>query len=541
MLGPIRGEASKTMSGMGEIAKRSVTGTLILSLGNLVSTAINAVSIILIARMLGPSQYGLYTLALVIPGLLQNFIDFGVGSAVIRYSAYYNSMGKVEEARRFTANGIRFLWLTAMGFAGLNFVLAGTLSALLLHRPDLANYVRLMSLSVLGNGIFQTAITAVLGWMRMDISSLSQIMQSIVRLLVSPLLILIGFGVFGALTGQVASVLFGGVFGTVLLYTSRLRGPKGVVAGSFASDSKAMLRFGLPLYVGTLITGLATYYVTIILALIVDNATFGFYQAALNFLVPVNFISAALVNSLFPAFASVDGVGGDRQEAFRLSYKFVAFLLTPLLLFMVSASSPLVVTLYGSSFAASVYYLRLLALAYLPIAFGYSVHSAFFNGFGRTKLTMLMNSSGAISLLVCAPLFAITFRLGVTGLILATLLSYFVPWLIGTTFARVFMGTTMDFRANGLIVSISVISYAAATLAGQGVSASPGLELLLLYIVVFFGVYLTLAPLTRLISEPEIDTVDKILVESRLIGRVFAPIIRYQRLILALTRRKGSS
>jgi O-antigen/teichoic acid export membrane protein len=297
-----------------------------------------------------------------------------------------------------------------------------------------------------------------------------------------------------------------------------------------------MLKYGLPLYAGTLITGLATYYVTIILALIVDNATFGFYQAALNFLVPVNFISAALVNSLFPAFASVDGIGGDRQAAFRQSYKFVAFLITPILIFLVSTSSSLVATLYGSSFISSAYYLRLLALAYLPVAFGYSVHSAFFNGFGRTKLTMLMNGSGAITLLVCAPLFSMIFRLGVTGLILATFLSYFVPWFVGTAFAKSFMGASMNLKANGSILFISGVSYA-ATLIDQRISAPPELALLL-NAAVFFGVYLTLAPLTHIITEPEINIVDTMLRESRFIGRLFTPIIRYQRLILSLTRRK---
>jgi len=62
-------------------------------------------------------------------------------------------------------------------------------------------------------------------------------------------------------------------------------------------------------------------------------------------------ISNVLVMALFPAFASLDGVGGNVKQAFKLAYKFVAFLLTPVILFMVLASSLIINLFYGASYA----------------------------------------------------------------------------------------------------------------------------------------------------------------------------------------------
>ncbi len=47
-----------------DVAKQSARGSLILFAGNFLDTAINAVAIILVARLLGPDGYGTYTLSM---------------------------------------------------------------------------------------------------------------------------------------------------------------------------------------------------------------------------------------------------------------------------------------------------------------------------------------------------------------------------------------------------------------------------------------------------------------------------------------------
>jgi O-antigen/teichoic acid export membrane protein len=52
------------------IAQKAARGGLFLFIGNARSTVILALGIIIVARLLGPSDYGVYTLALIIPTLL---------------------------------------------------------------------------------------------------------------------------------------------------------------------------------------------------------------------------------------------------------------------------------------------------------------------------------------------------------------------------------------------------------------------------------------------------------------------------------------
>jgi len=54
-----------------DIAKRSVRGSLILFASNLAATGVNAVTIIVVARLLGPAGYGTYSEGLDLGGSQQ--------------------------------------------------------------------------------------------------------------------------------------------------------------------------------------------------------------------------------------------------------------------------------------------------------------------------------------------------------------------------------------------------------------------------------------------------------------------------------------
>jgi O-antigen/teichoic acid export membrane protein len=280
----------------------------------------------------------------------------------------------------------------------------------------------------------------------------------------------------------------------------------------------------------------SAYFVLFLLAFIATNTVYGYYQAAFNFTSPITLIATAMVNALFPAFASIDGIKADVNQAFRHAYRFVAFLLTPLIMFLIVSAGPLVRILYGAAYSGSIPYLRLLAFAYLPLAFGYSVHPAFFNGFGRTKLTFYLYLTASVSLVLAAPLLAISAGLGVDGLIYANFLSDFVAWAVGTFLAYRFLYAALDIRSTVTILAVSAAASLATSLLPSGGSA---LVTLVLDIVVFFGIYITLAPLSRAISGQDVDLLELTLSEPALVGKVVSPLLRYERLLVNLVRKDG--
>jgi O-antigen/teichoic acid export membrane protein len=72
---------------LARIAEESARGSFSLIAGTAASTVIGAIAVIIIARLLGPAGYGLYTLSFVLPALFVSIADFGVSPALSRQAA----------------------------------------------------------------------------------------------------------------------------------------------------------------------------------------------------------------------------------------------------------------------------------------------------------------------------------------------------------------------------------------------------------------------------------------------------------------------
>jgi O-antigen/teichoic acid export membrane protein len=511
-----------------DVAKQSARGSLILFAGNFLATAINAVAIIIVARLLGPDGYGAYSLSLLAPGLLILFAGLGVSVAITRYSAYYSSIGKTDEAKRFTRSAILFLLLFGVALSALNYAFADFLSSALILRPGFTGYVQESSLYILGATLLSTVTAAATGWNMMGLASASQVLQSVVKLAVGPGLILAGFGVSGAIDGHVLSFLVAGFAGIAVLYLVKLRRLP-IRPWNLAAELAEMIRFGFPAFAGLLISGLASYYVAILLAAIASNTVFGFYQAASNFALPIALVSTSVGGALFPAFSILAGAGGDLKVAFGLSVKYISYLIVPIALFLVASSPVLVPAFYGPSFSQASPYLQLLAIAYLPTAVGLGILPVFFNGAGKTRLSLYLYLVNSVLIVVAAPLLALQLGLGVNGLIYALLVSNVGGLALGLALARRSLSASADLRSVVMILLSAAISAAVVTF--LPVLLSPPLTLLL-QLAVFTACYLTLAPILRGIDREDVGRLRLVLGGMKAIGAISGWVLGYEMFII---------
>jgi len=75
------------------IAQKLARGGLFLFIGDTSSPVILAIGAIVVARLLGPSSYGLYTLALVVLTLLTSLADIDMNYALVRLPARLGAGG----------------------------------------------------------------------------------------------------------------------------------------------------------------------------------------------------------------------------------------------------------------------------------------------------------------------------------------------------------------------------------------------------------------------------------------------------------------
>jgi O-antigen/teichoic acid export membrane protein len=263
-----------------------------------------------------------------------------------------------------------------------------------------------------------------------------------------------------------------------------------------------MLRYGFPHQVGGIVAGFSSQFVTIILAAIATNSIVGFYQAASNFVSVIGLTSSAITLTLLPAFAHLEGIQADTSLAFRYSVKYMAFLVSPVIFFLIGATPPMIELLYGPAYGGADIYLVLLAISNLPLLIGAGIFPVFFAGVGRTRLSMVFNLVGSAFQLALAALLGLWLALGVLGLIYSIMLSSLAASILGVYLARARLSATVDVRG---VVGVFVASLVALVpLFPLGALHLEPAVLLVVDILIFAAVYLTCVPLIGAVNRADL-------------------------------------
>ncbi|MDG7011235.1 MAG: oligosaccharide flippase family protein [Nitrososphaerota archaeon] len=514
--------------------RAAARGSLLLLVGNFLAAAGAILAQALIGRLLGPDEFGLFSLAVVSASIFQLLVGMGAGVAATRFVAAFVSSGDLDRAREFTGNATALTLLTGVGIAAFCYLAAPAIAQGIFNRPELAPYVRIAAFAIAGQGVLQGTIAAAIGWNAMGLASISTVAQAFGRAAVAPALILVG-GTAGAVAGHSLSWIFPAVLFTGILFRSPVRSRLSL--RNFTSDVRQMVSYGFPAFLANALNGLGPYYVSAVLSVIGTETLVGYYQAAWNFTVPVTLLSGAVTMANFPAFAMLNRGDGDPLKAFRLSVKYLSYAAVPLILFTAGAASNLMFVFYGRYFAGGVQFIVLLALTNLPIVVGFNVFPSYLNGVDRTKATLAMISAEAAAVFVLAPLLGGYLGLGVPGLALAIFCSNVVSTAVGLALVGVRRGSPVDLKSGGLMVASSLVALGAVL----AFPALPGnLIPLLLKMAAFSAVYLTATAALGALTPEDLEVIDGLLAEMRPVRRLAAQVFRYYAAVYAAARGRGS-
>ncbi|MEM3142812.1 MAG: oligosaccharide flippase family protein, partial [Zestosphaera sp.] len=281
-----------------KVLVRTSRDAFVVFVGNFLSTLFLAVSAIIVARLLQPENYGIYSVSLLVSSVLLLFTDFGIDSALVKYVSKFNALRKEEIVKEVVFKGLVLKLFVVSVVSVVNYLFAFELSTTLAERPELAYYVSLTSILTFSTALMNSFLAIMTALGRMKLRSFVMIMQSLTKLLLSPLLVLLGFGVLGALLGHIASYVVSCVTGfVVMLSYVKLKKPRENIVRSYD-----LVRFGLPLYLSGLLSVVLQRLQYVMLARIATNAELGNMQAANQFISLITLTIAPFSITLFPVF-----------------------------------------------------------------------------------------------------------------------------------------------------------------------------------------------------------------------------------------------
>ena len=498
------------MAKAAEMAKVSAKGGFHLLWGLVLSTVIQSVGTIAIAFFLGEDNMGLYYVAVAAPNLIANFRDWGVNTAMVRYTAQYNQQNEPDKIRAIFVSGLAFELLLGLGLAVFSIAISGVL-ANLYQRPEITQLIQVTSLFILTGGLVNTATAAFTGMERMHLNSVMLIIQSIVKTALIIGLVLLGLGTMGAVIGFSVAVLVAGITGILLMYTLYRSLPKSTDGQlKIVSTIKTMLKYGLPISIGAILTGfLTTFYSNILAVFVTDNSLIGNYSVAVNFVVLISFVATPVTTMLLPAFSKLDYKKEKEllKNVFQYSVKYAALLVVPVTFIVMSLAQPAIATIFRNQYTEAPLYLALSGIIYLYSIFGSLSYGNLINSQGDTKFTL------KLSILQAAIGFPLSFVLisqfGIIGLIITSTIVG-VPGLVwALIFIKKRYDVSVDWVSSAKILASSSIAAVITYVFVNWIPFSAPIRLIL-GVVLFVLVFLAVALPTGTINHNDIANIRQI-------------------------------
>ena len=507
------------------MARVSARGGFNLLLGLAASTAISAVAVILVARLLSPPEYGLVAIAWMTPNLITIFRDWGVNSAMIKYTAQYRSENKTENMKSVLTAGILFELSLGAFLSLVSFTLSGFAAEKIFNRPGITPLIQVASLTIFAGALSTAAQSAFTGYERMELNSIVMVCQAILKTVLAPLLVIIGLGAFGAVFGTVMASLTAGATGILILYLTIYRklqklnnGPK------IAETIKTMFKFGLPLSISAIISGFLVQFYNFLIAIYCTDILIGNYSVATNFAVLITFFSTPISTVLFPAFSQLNPQKEKEtvRNIFQYSVKYGAFLVVPAATAVIALSQPAVYTLFGEKYNEAPLFLALLAVSHIYSAFGSLSLGNLINSQGKTtvnlKLTLISSAIGLpLSILLIQ-------NYGITGLIATTLTAGIPSLTIGLWWIKKHFTAIIDWTSSSRILTASAIAALTTYVAVSQINMANWIKLLI-GATTFIAGYTTAAPLTGAINQTDIQNLKEMLKELKPISHIFNPLL----------------
>lgn len=365
---------------VGEIGTQSIQETEIgahtakvatsVLLGKVIVFLLTGISFIVVARLLGPGTYGIYTLAIAIIGIFGSVGDLGIGTSFNKFIPEYLGRKEYQKIKGLLVNGYALLLLFGGILTLITFLLAGVFSSYILHSITDAGIVEIASFLILLSILYGDSYSALIGFGSGRGIAITAAVEAAFQSSVSIALAILGFGAVAPILGLISGYGFG-ILAALLLIRKLTSGGK-KTAVSFAG-AKKLLTFSLPIGVSNILGVAVSNISLVVLGVFATSIVVGNFGVASRTGSLIDLITGSISVSLITMYSTAFGLKKSRAEISRFyNYSlYLAFvLIAPLLFFIGILATPFSYTAFSGIYKLSPIYISIMASGILLGLFG---------------------------------------------------------------------------------------------------------------------------------------------------------------------------
>jgi len=478
--------------------KQSAKGSLILVIGQLISTVISALGMIYISRVLGSTSFGIVSIAQVPIGFAYILMNLGTDQALIKYIAQYKYEDKTENIRLLIESGLFISLIVGLFYTLLLWLSAGYLASSVFKQPELETLIKILSLGVIGQSIITTAWAIILGYERMTLKSFNIIVLSVLKSLVGPVLVYLGYGPLGAVLGEAAPLVFSSLLGLAFVYLLWRNEDRGKATMNHLEGVKTLLSYGFPLFLASLVTGPRSHINSYLLSIYVATELVGNYGVSTRFSALIGLVVTPISQVILPLFSKLERNLEDLRYVYQASVKYTSLIVFPIVAAIMAMSPQIIQILYDQDYAQAPLYMRLYLSGFFFIGIGSLSNQRLLNSRSLTRITF---NATFLQTAVTLPLtFIMVQRYGVVGLLVSEIVGPRVGMVYGIWEIRRNFGFTFDLGSSLKLFASAFSGFVVASCLFSALSLNLWVELVLgcaVTLLVYVVGIVSLGALTR--------------------------------------------
>ena len=488
-----------------ELGVRTANVASLVAFSKAYAIVVGGITFIIIARLLGPSGYGVYILALGIAGFIGAFGSLNISPYYQKYIPKLFMGGESHKLGGTIWNSLLLLLIIGIVLVLIGFAISGLVAHAIFHSNISAGIIDVAMTTVLFSLLYTALYAILISFGKGKQVSTTSVLYRTLQSAISIPLVLLGYGPLGAVTGYLVGLIFAVILNTA--FVARLSRPI-LRLGSMRPLAKEVFSFTAPLTGASIIGSAISNFSVIFLGSLFLPAVVGAYGAASNIGTFIDMITGSISIVLLPMFATAIASTTMRSKlgALYSNSVYLGLLFAmPVIFYVTALSGAFVNSLFASAYDNAALYISLISIGIL-VGLVSSYGSNLLMGLGDVKRVFKYAAISGVAQLASLVITVPTF--GAIGVIASTL------FVGGAVYDYLYLRyiskeLRMGMNSNMLPLVIANVAVFAVLLVIHFSGLSNGMQLVL-GLAVLAMLYPALLGITRAIGQEEIRILGKV-------------------------------
>jgi O-antigen/teichoic acid export membrane protein len=499
-------------------AKRGI----IYSAGEIVSNIITLALLIILTRYLQPTNFGIYSIAVAFAAFIGTAGNFGIGTAFRKFIPQLDKDAK--KINEILSNGYFVALSLSFILMIIGIIISKPISIYVYNNSNIASFLIIASIIQFFTVFFNLSKAALVSFGKIKEAIIGDITYALTQLIVVVYLIILGYGIFGALIGFVISLIAGTlIYVFYLFFKMKIKIVKPV-----KKEILNLTKFSVPVFTSNIaLLGIQNFSI-LILGVFVAPVLIGNYSAAYKLSRFIEILVQALSFILLSTYAKIVVDKNSQNyknisKTYNGSIYYTFLILLPISIYLISAINPITYILISKAYSEAPFYASIMIIGILMSIIGVYGGNLLLSH-NHVKSFIKYQIIYTIIQFVMLILFVPTY--GVIGALYALFIISPIIFIIIYVYALKRELNIIHNQGKSIRLILASIIVLAILIAASSIFNYSKI-IILTNLVIAFIIYPPILVLTKSITRTNLDFLDRIGKTSKIFKIFLDPIINY--------------